>query len=249
MIYHFDELTFRPISVDRFLHKTGRFDVKERRFAALSFRLSGTGTFEIFGKQLLSAPGDVLFLPANMPYRVEYSNNSEIIAVHLEQCNYTDAESIRLRNAAPTEARFLQLLEAWNGKRSVNQAKSILYDLLEKIAEDQMQSLGDAPFFDCVSYMDAHFCEPALTVERICKERFISASTLQRKFYGHFGISPKQYLLKLRMNRALELLLNNELSVKDVAFACGFSDEKYFSRAFCKRYGYPPSQIKNQIRI
>ena len=249
MIYHFDDLTFRPINVDRFLHKNGEFDVKARHFAALSFRISGTGTFEIHGRQLLSAPGDVLFLPANMPYRVEYSNNSEILVVHLEQCNYAEAESIRLRNAAPTEARFLQLLEAWNDKRSVNQAKSILYDLLEKIAEDQMQSINDAPFFGCVSYMEAHFCDPALSVEQVCKQGFISASTLQRKFYTHFGMSPKQYLLKLRMNRALDLLLANESSVKDVAFACGFSDEKYFSRAFCKRYGYPPSQLKNQMQI
>lgn len=249
MIYYFEDLTFRPIMVDRFLHKTGQFDVKARRFAALSFRLGGTGSFELCGRQLLSAPGDVLFLPAGMPYRVEYSNNSEIVVVHLEQCNYFEAESIHLRNAAPTEARFLQLLDAWNDKRSVNQAKSILYDLLEKIAEDQKQSNDDASFFDCVSYMDTHFCDPSLSIERVCKQGFISASTLQRKFYAHFGMSPKQYLLKLRMNRALDLLLANESSVKDVAFACGFSDEKYFSRAFCKRYGYPPSQLQNQIQI
>ncbi|MBQ8040550.1 MAG: helix-turn-helix transcriptional regulator [Lachnospiraceae bacterium] len=62
-------------------------------------------------------------------------------------------------------------------------------------------------------------------------------------------MSPKQYLIQLRMNRALELLTKNEISVKEISFACGFTDEKYFSRAFKKRYGYPPSQLKNNMII
>ena len=50
-------------------------------------------------------------------------------------------------------------------------------------------------------------------------------------------------------NRALELLIANELSIRDIAFACGFSDEKYFSRAFKNQYGYPPSQMKKHISM
>ena len=37
--------------------------------------------------------------------------------------------------------------------------------------------------------------------------------------------------------------------VKEISFACGFADEKYFSRAFKKRYGYPPSQLKNNMIV
>ena len=71
----------------------------------------------------------------------------------------------------------------------------------------------------------------------------------QRAFLQHFGVSPKQYIIKLRMNKALQLLVENKLSVKEISFLCGFSDDKYFSRAFREKYGYPPSQLRNRIVI
>ena len=52
-----------------------------------------------------------------------------------------------------------------------------------------------------------------------------------------------QHIIRLRMNKALRLLTEDCLPVKEIAFLCGFSDEKYFSRAFRKYYGYPPSHL------
>jgi AraC-like DNA-binding protein len=49
------------------------------------------------------------------------------------------------------------------------------------------------------------------------------------------------------MNRALSLLAQGTLSVGEISDACGFSDEKYFSRAFKKVYGYPPSHFKSNV--
>ena len=245
MIYHFDDLAFRPISAERFAHKNGVFEVKARQFAALSFRTRGTATFDVANQHLISTPGSVLFIPANTPYRVDYSN-SESIVIHLEHCNYTEPECIHLCNATPIEARFASLPQTWSETRSVNRVRATLYDILDKIAQDQTPELEDTALIRCVAYINAHFCESTLSVDAVCRHGFISPSTLQRKFYGHFGTSPKQYLLKLRMSRALDLLLLNEHSVKDVAYATGFTDEKYFSRAFRKTYGYPPSQLQKR---
>ena len=248
MIYNFDELEFRPISVGNFLHKDGFFDVKARPHASFSIRIRGMGAFEIDGKRIITKEGDVLFIPAYTPYKVEYSG-SESIVVHLMECNYPETENISLQNISSIEARFEKLLDTWNEKHSVNQAKSIVYDILERISEDKKIVIKDTAFADCVAYINSHFSDPELDIERICEHGFISVSTLQRKFYEHFETSPKQYLIKLRMNKAMELLIADELSVRGIALACGFSDEKYFSRAFKERYGYPPSQMKKHIRV
>ena len=242
MIYNFDGLSFQILTIDRFFHKKGIFDVKARPYAAFSYRVSGKGMFEIGGKRLQSSPGDVLFLPADTPYRVEYLGGESIV-VHFSECNYLEAETVFFEQSETMALRFQQLLEVWNERHSVNQAKSIVYDILEKMANDQKNAMEHTAFADCVRYIDAHFCDPSLTVKRVCDVGFISASGLQRAFGEHFGISPKQYLNKLRMNRALELLMENALSVKEIAFACGFSDEKYFSRSFKRKYGYPPSHF------
>ena len=231
-----------------FLHKKGIFEVKARPYAALSFRVNGTGAFEIGNTRLISKPGDVLFLPANTPYKVEYSVGESIV-VHFEHCNYFEAENVCLENRLEIATRFQRLLEAWNQQHSVNQAKSIIYDILEKMANDQKTSISDTAVANCVCYMDEHFCDPKLDIETVCGVAFISVSSLQRAFAKYFEMSPKQYLIQLRMNRALELLTENELSVKEISFVCGFTDEKYFSRAFKKKYGYPPSLLRKHMIV
>ena len=246
MIYNFDDLSFQILTIDRYFHESGVFNVNARPYAALSLRVSGVGAFEIAGKRLVTTPDDVIFLPADTPYKVEYSV-SESIVVHFEHSNYFSAECIHLNNPARIENQFHYLYEAWTRNHSVNQAKSLIYDIFDKMANDQKMSIEDSVIANCIRYMDTNFSSPETDIEAVCEVAFVTASTLQRGFLRHVGMSPKQYLTQLRMNRALELLSKNELTVKEIAAACGFVDEKYFSRAFKKKYGTSPSQFRMHI--
>jgi len=248
VIYNFDNLSFRILTVDRFLHREGFFDVKARPYAALSFRVSGRGDFEIGTKHFVTNPGDVFFLPANTPYKVDYSI-SESIVIHFDNCNYSEVENICFENSAAIKLCFENLLKSWKEQASINKSKSIIYDILDKMENDQIRAINDTTVTSCVSYMEEHYCDPTLDIEALCDMSFISPSTLQRAFSKYFGLSPKQYLIQLRMNHALELLTKRKLSIKEISSACGFTDEKYFSRAFKKRYGYPPTQLQNNMII
>ena len=248
MIYNFDSLSFQILSIDRFLHNEGLFNVKARPHAALSFRVSGTGNFKAGDKSFLVKPGDVLFIPAEMPYEVEYSV-SESIVIHLQSCNYCEAEAFGVDNPSEVSLLFLRLLEDWHNRRSVNGAKAAVYGILEKIERDKMMSIGETAFARCLRYIEDNFCEPSLDMVTVCSGGFISVSSLQRAFAQHLGMSPMQYVIKLRMDKALSLLMENGLSVKEISLRCGFSDEKYFSRAFKKRYGYPPSRLRDRITV
>lgn len=248
MIYNFDDLSFGILTIDRFFHKEGKFNVKARPYAALSFRESGEGVFKIGDKTFVTKPGDVLFIPADVPYEVDYSVSESIVA-NLQFCNYTEAESFELRASAGIQALFLQLLEEWSSGYSVNRAKSTIYGILEKIREYRDVTGADAAFAAAFQYIERHFCDSGLDVASVCESAFISPSTLQRLFIKHFGISPKQYIIKLRMNKALGMLAEGEKSVREIASACGFLDEKYFSRAFRKKYGYPPSRLRDNMII
>lgn len=248
MIYNYDDLSFRVLTIDRFFHKEGDYNVKARPYAALSLRTRGTGDFEIGSKRIITKPGDILFLPADIPYKVHYSV-SESIVVHFEHCNYFEAENICFENKSEIAVSFLHLLEVWSKRHSINQAKSIIYGILEKIESKQRITIGDTAIADCICHIDANFCNPQISIESVCAAAFVSVSTLQRSFAKYYGMSPWQYLIQLRMNQALELLKENELTVKEICFACGFTDEKYFSRAFKKRYGSPPSQFRKHLIV
>jgi len=248
MICDYEELSFRLLTIERFQHKEGFFSVKARPFAALSFRLNGCGRFLIGGRRLQADPGDMLFIPAGMPYEVEYSV-SESIVIHLADCNYCEPECSPAVSRAAVESRFLQLLSDWNGQRSVNRAKSQIYGILALLADERALSMANSGFADCLRYLETHLSDPELDVEALCRHAFISRSSLQRAFRDGTGLPPKQYLLRLRMNRALDLLTEGRLPVKEVALRCGFPDEKYFSRLFKNTYGCAPSQLRRQISL
>lgn len=248
MIYNSDDLLFQILTVGLFHHDSGTYIVEPRPYSAIAFRLSGSGRFEAQGKQLESNAGDVLFLPANMGYKVEYSV-SESIVVHFTDCNYGVVENFTPDNPRLIEGIFREMLSDWLEKHSVNGAKAAVYKMLDCISIDKRTVAHDAAFMSCLEYLEAHAFDSELNVDAVSRVGFMSASGMQRAFHKHYGMSPKAYLTRLRMSRALSLLVQDRLSVKEVAEACGFSDEKYFSRAFKKTYGYPPSHVKHNTIV
>ena len=57
--------------------------------------------------------------------------------------------------------------------------------------------------------------------------------------------TPNNFILDIRLNAARQMLLEKKsLNVSEVAYRCGFSDPKYFSRCFKKAMGVTPSEIR-----
>jgi hypothetical protein len=75
-----------------------------------------------------------------------------------------------------------------------------------------------------------------------------SHDSLRHRFRKIFGISPQGMLLRLRMDRAKELLQTSDLSVKEIAHEIGYSRQHDLTRAFHKYIGTSPSEWKNRSR-
>jgi len=69
----------------------------------------------------------------------------------------------------------------------------------------------------------------------------VSYDGFRHAFKKHTGFSPHQYLLHLRVNRAKELLLGTDLTVRQISASLGFADPYYFSRAFRKMTDRSPN--------
>ena len=72
-----------------------------------------------------------------------------------------------------------------------------------------------------------------------------SRSGLQRKLKQVMGITPQDLLREARMKHACQLLRQTDKTVSEVAYACGFTDPKYFSRSFKQSTGKSPTEYKN----
>ena len=73
----------------------------------------------------------------------------------------------------------------------------------------------------------------------------VSRSGLQRKLKQAMGITPLDLLREARIKHACQLLRQTDKTVSDIAYACGFTDPKYFGRCFKQSTGMSPSEYKN----
>lgn len=94
-----------------------------------------------------------------------------------------------------------------------------------------------------VAYMNAHYTEP-VAIRELAEMAEMSEKYFIRYFHFHIGVTPKQYLVKLRMRRAVELLSSDGRSLSEIADALGYSDQYCFSKAFRKYYGEAPGTFR-----
>jgi transcriptional regulator GlxA family with amidase domain len=75
----------------------------------------------------------------------------------------------------------------------------------------------------------------------IAAQSGVSQRQLQRLFRRHLGMTPTQYFLKARLQRARHLLQYSTLSVTEIAIASGFASISHFTRRYSELYGRTPT--------
>jgi AraC-like DNA-binding protein len=98
-----------------------------------------------------------------------------------------------------------------------------------------------------VALIEAGALQP-LDLQAVVGECGIGYSTLRRRFKQLTGQSISQYVLRLRLERARELLARTSMSVSEVAHAVGFVDPYYFSRLFHLKEGLSPTAYRARER-
>ncbi len=83
---------------------------------------------------------------------------------------------------------------------------------------------------------------------RFAMEFGMSPATLRRKFIAATGVPPKAFQLRLRLDRAKEMLAITDAGIEAIAHQTGFEDAFYFSRIFAQREGMSPSSFRNTNR-
>lgn len=96
------------------------------------------------------------------------------------------------------------------------------------------------------SHIEGHFTEP-LRIPKIAKQFGVSSSWLSHHFRQHFETSVLDYILRLRIELAKDLLADSELNLEQIADRAGFSNVYYFSNQFLKRTGIRPSVWRRNL--
>lgn len=145
-----------------------------------------------------------------------------------------EIKELKLSSGERMEYLKVRLGDMMEGKEDAENAKNS-----DSIESSEFKSKVE-------NFMKSHFSDPDLNVQSFAAEMGMSRSVLYIQMKKELGCTPNNFILDYRLNAAYSMLQNDRsLNVSEIAYRCGFSDPKYFSRCFKKAKGCTPSEIRS----
>jgi transcriptional regulator GlxA family with amidase domain len=88
-----------------------------------------------------------------------------------------------------------------------------------------------------------------LSVLDMAERSKISRSHFGRRFAAHIGMTPKKFLLEVKLEHAKELLLKTRESIKAISQKTGWIDPSHFCKEFLKQYGMYPTAFRKMNHL
>lgn len=216
----------------------------------LIFHFSGQTTVHFDDLVLETKANTIRFLPKGKAsdYEVFIHEPDECIYVNFE----TDVpvsekafvfDASKNYNLAPL---FRKLFTRWmaQDEGSYFECISILYKILAEMQKKNYSYNNHLKILKpAVDAILQGFLNTSFTIGGLAEMCNISESYFKRLFEKNYGIPPKKYIIRLKINHACNLLLQRRYTVTQIAEICNFSDVCFFSRQFKKYVGMTPSEF------
>ena len=112
-----------------------------------------------------------------------------------------------------------------------------------RIENSQKELPNDEVILRAAKSLQAHYHEK-LDLTEVAKRCNLSYPQFIRRFKKAMHVTPSDYVTALRFNKAKALLTDSKLQIREIAFACGFESEYYFSKFFKKHIGVSPAYFR-----
>lgn len=116
------------------------------------------------------------------------------------------------------------------------------YELVEKV---KLQSTS-FKITEIKSFIDQNYFED-IKISMFADKYYLSREYLMKLFKQAYGYGIHEYVQKVRMEKAQELLLDTQLKIQEVAEMLGYKDTNYFSKAFRNYFDCSPTEYRNQM--
>ena len=221
---------------------------------------AGKVIYRIENQPLVLEKGEALYIPAAVSRA--WTNHSEVghekytvvfSRTGMQGDQFADRRLIvrlKLRNAAYFEQRFGTMFLQWLGQRPYYEDLSAitLSELLVLMAREQMEQKS-SPAKERMArklqdFILNHF-RRNVTVQELAGVAGITPNYVTVLFKEVVGTTPIQYLHQTRMNSALHLLEDGQITVREVAEYLGYCDQSHFHRVFKKWMGVAPTRLRS----
>ena len=261
---------------NRFVHETAAHDCR------LIYVLEGCCDMIIDGKRCHIQENDAVYLPPYTFYALRGSTAATLLAVHFDLTGkyeeYADSlqiissaelaacarlkqelfapfdsaftvHSLDLRSLAERMQSMLVLPSPYARDRASGLMKEILLLLLERRENEN----GISPLTKkIVEYVYAHFAETEVTNQEIATRFGYHPYHISRVMRKETGKTLKAFIISYRLQVAANMLALTDVMIADVARACGFESQSYFSKMFREEFKTTPGDYRKahtQCRI
>jgi AraC-like DNA-binding protein len=114
--------------------------------------------------------------------------------------------------------------------------------------EQQVENNEIKRFIPVMEYIEIHLAQ-SMSIDELAALLELNPVYFSNLFAKTFGLPPRKYINKKRLELAQVLLMNTNKKVKDIAFEVGFDDDMYFSKYFHHNLGTSPGEYRKQSRF
>ena len=253
--YYYSNQEFSIINVgyDDFSVVKPITEFRTQNFYTWHFVISGSGTLEIYGNKYNIKNGEMFFIPPDTPMRyypqksdpweyVWFSFKGDLIEHYSELVGFSSQNPIcKSRNFEVIKSLLKKLLDLLiNNEGGYFSSLSVFYEIMDiSTTRPELTEIQQVK-----RLLDENFATPSFCVEQTCHDVGISHAHLLRLFKDAYGVTLIKYITNKRIELACELLRTTNLSVRSVAYSCGFSDEIHFMKTFKKTIGLSALQYR-----
>lgn len=240
---------------------TGIFDSRERyqdmketplrttKYYELEFFLSATGTAVLDNKKIEHKRGLTLFItPETKRYTIGSFSCFYIHFMPDENIKnlLKDFDTTATYQENYLSERFLKIIDLYNSP-DVNSRLELEAEILNLLKTVLFNNKRErVPLIEKAKEFIENNFHRNIDLDLIAKEISLSPTYFHKKFKECYNLTPREFLLKIRLKNAKRLLLTSDLSFFEISENCGFSSQAYFNFQFKKETGLTPSEYRGK---
>ena len=221
----------------------------------LIFHFSGYVTVYFDDLVLETKPNMIRFLPKGVTKRhdVVRHESGDCIDIFFQTDRPLSPQAF-IKNASQSEklsTLFKKIFSTWVSKKEgyYLESVSLLYLIFAEMQKDKsIPKLHKSKIAPAMEMIHSNFLTQIFSLKDLAAACNMGESYFQKLFKELYGISPKKYIIQLKINHACDLLRLERYTVTQIAELCNFSDIYFFSRQFKEYLGISPTDFINKYK-